>query len=243
MNHPFLSASRLALAALLFLGLQGCGSSSSDTPAIEQVAQLPAAEPYRLGPGDAIDVKHRLNAQLNEAVTILPDGQINLPGLSGSIPAAGRTPDELAHQLQSAYAEIVQQADTISVIVRQVASQQIFVGGEVVHPGAVAVTGQTNLLQSVFAAGGLTPLANTEQVVVLRYVASQQRYVAFAVDLDAVMKGNQLQSNVALQGHDIVVVPRSGIGDIDRFVQLYVKDAIPFSTSAGAFYDINPTHP
>jgi protein involved in polysaccharide export with SLBB domain len=243
MKHEFRRAALLALAACLSIGLQGCGSPARDTASIEQVAQLPAAEPYRLGAGDAIDVRHRLNTQLNESVTILPDGQIDLPGISGSIAAAGRTPAELAGELQSAYAPIVQQADTISVIVRQIASQQIFVGGEVTHPGVVPLTGQANLLQAVFAAGGPTPIANTDHVVVLRYVASQQRYVAFAVDLDAVMSGKDLQSNVALQGHDIVVVPRSGIGDIDRFVQLYVKDAIPFSTSAGVFYDINPTHP
>ncbi|HEX4192317.1 MAG TPA: polysaccharide biosynthesis/export family protein [Stellaceae bacterium] len=241
MKHlPHLSL--LTFAALVTIGLAGCSSESRDSIPIAQVAALPP-EPYRLVAGDAIDVKHRLNVQLNESLTIMPDGQINLPGLSGSIQAAGSTPAELAQELQAAYAPIVQKADTVSIILRQTAAQQIFVGGEVAKPGGVALTGQPNLLQAVFAAGGPTPIADTNDVVVLRYVGSQKRYVATTVNLAAVMSGRDLQNNLPLQPKDIVVVPRSGIGDIDRFVQLYMKDAIPFSSSAGVFYDINPTHP
>jgi hypothetical protein len=51
----------------------------------------------------------------------------------------------------------------------------------------------------------------------------------FTVDLEAVMNGRDTAQDVVLQPFDVVVVPRSGIADVGRWVDLYIKRVLPMS--------------
>jgi len=63
-------------------------------------------QPYYLGAGDTIGIKFFYNPELNDEVTIRPDGKISLH-LIGDITAAGITPELLTSNLKSKYAEIL----------------------------------------------------------------------------------------------------------------------------------------
>jgi polysaccharide export outer membrane protein len=59
-------------------------------------------------------------------------------------------------------------------------------------------------------AGGLTPFASKSRIIVLRRdQGGKQTKIPF--DYSAVEDGNKLDSNVVLQGGDVVVVPEAGL--------------------------------
>ena len=77
-----------------------------------------------------------------------------------------------------------------------------------------------------------------QQVLLLRRGAQGQRQV-LRVDLDAAMSGRDLAGDVPLQAFDVVVVPRSGIADVGRWVDLYIRRVLPVSLGFSYTIDRN----
>ena len=76
-------------------------------------ANLP---PYRIQVGDVLDVRLLLNPELNEEVTVRPDGHISTTAVPDML-AFGRTPADLANSLRAVYAHDLQNP-RVSVEVR-----------------------------------------------------------------------------------------------------------------------------
>src|SRR3954447_24913733 len=92
---------RLALAIIarswvmaLPLLLAACAGLTEPPP---RVAQNPA---YRIGPGDDLRVFVWQNQELTTSVIVQPDGRVSLP-LVRDLSAAGKTPTQLAHDIES----------------------------------------------------------------------------------------------------------------------------------------------
>ena len=85
------------VAVVLALSLAACAQATSNLPPIPQsstpqpgaITQLP---PYRVQIGDVLDVKLFLNPELNDEVTVRPDGMIST-AVAEDVPAYNRTPD------------------------------------------------------------------------------------------------------------------------------------------------------
>jgi polysaccharide export outer membrane protein len=92
----------------------------------------------------------------------------------------------------------------VSVVVKEVNSQRIFLLGEVAHAGPVQLTPGMTALQAISTAGGLTQFANPKKVYVLRIEGGKQKKIALNYK-DAV-KGD-LKQNLILQSGDTIVVP------------------------------------
>ena len=239
-----LPASILATARRLGLALAACAAAcgpvlEKPTPAAtvanEQATYLEQA--YRIRPGDALEVKHRLATELNDLVTVRPDGRISLP-LLPSLKAAGLTTDELEAQLRTAYARDLRNVE-LSVLLRTFATQRVYVGGEVEKPGMIDIVDGQTVLQAIYAAGGLRSTARTKEVVVVRHGEANQR-LAFAVNLDDVKSGNDLAQDVRLLPLDTVIVPRSDIANVNLFVDQYIKGVLPATPSGSFLYQFNP---
>jgi polysaccharide biosynthesis/export protein len=144
---------------------------ASDPPAKsddkKQPPQPPAlSDEYRLGPGDKLRIEVYKDPQLSQSVQIRPDGKITLP-LVGDVDATGRTPIELRDQLAQALKEFMNNP-TVTVIVVEAVASQVFVMGEVSHPGSMQLHGPTTILQAIAMAGGFKEFANTKDIQVLR---------------------------------------------------------------------------
>ncbi|NIT01074.1 MAG: sugar transporter, partial [Candidatus Latescibacteria bacterium] len=105
----------------------------------------PAARPpplteqeYVIQPGDQLDIKFYYNSELNEQVTVRPDGRISLQ-LANETAAAGKTPAELTQLLTEKYSRDLKKPE-ITVIVRSFSALKVFVGGEVNRPGILDLT-------------------------------------------------------------------------------------------------------
>jgi len=88
--------SALTAAAILFSGL--CYSAS---PAAAQAAPAaPELSKYIIGPGDSLQISVWHNPELSTSVPVRPDGRISTP-LVTDVVAAGRTPEELGHDIEA----------------------------------------------------------------------------------------------------------------------------------------------
>lgn len=237
---PTRSLPRAAIL-LLALALAACGPvlqtpAPAATVASEQAAFL--TQPYRIRAGDMLEVKHRLATELNDLAVVRPDGRISLP-LIPSMMAAGATTDELEAALKQAYARDLRNVE-LSVLVRSFATQRVFVGGEVEKPGMVDLIDGQTVMQALFAAGGMKSTARSDEIVVVRRGAAEQR-LAFAVNLDAVVNGTGLGQDVRLQPLDTVIVPRSDIAQVDLWVEQYIRNLLPAAPSTSLIYSFNNT--
>jgi len=227
--HP--GAVALTLALLSFV--LGC------SPVMLSPTPLPASHDYpaeyRIQPGDQMDVKFFYNPELNESVTVRPDGRVSLQ-LAPEIPAAGLTPAELTQALKKSYARELDQPE-ITVILRSFTGQLIYVDGEVNKPTLVPLSAAMTVLQSIAVAGGLKDSARTSEIVIIRRGPEGKPRV-FAVDLSRVLDGTDTGQDVALMPFDVVYVPKSAIANVNVWVDQYLRKNLPLSVGFGLSYPL-----
>ncbi|MGE5505072.1 MAG: polysaccharide biosynthesis/export family protein [Actinomycetota bacterium] len=228
-------ARTLALVLMLvgMLALSACSSRiATHTAPLPAAAAQPAA--YVVEPGDDLDVRFFYNPELNEEVTVRPDGNISLP-LVGEVRAAGRTPTQLESTLKEAYSRELRQA-AITVIVKGFAGQRVFVDGEVGQPQMVKIAGQMTAMQAIASAGGFKPGARKGEVLVIRRNGTSQPQV-IPLNLDAAIDGADTSQDIALQPYDVVFVPKSRIAQVNTWIEQYIKNNIPIPFGFG--YGLN----
>ena len=218
--------------AFLLLFLLGCA------PVVVSPAPLPATQghpsEYRIQPGDQMDVKLFYNPDLNESVTVRPDGRVSLQ-LAHEILAAGLTPAELVQVLKQSYARELDHPE-ITVILRTFEGQRVYVDGEVNKPALVPLSAAMTVLQSIAVAGGLKDSARTSEIAIIRR-GPEGKPLVFAVDLTRVLDGTDTGQDVALMPFDVVYVPKSAIANVNVWVDQYLRKNVP--VSFGLYYQIN----
>jgi protein involved in polysaccharide export with SLBB domain len=209
----------IAGAGVIIAGLVDLSAQQPPGPAIAAEA---APITYRLAPGDVVDLKFAYNPELNETVTLRPDGCISLQRI-GDVPAQRLTPLELAARVNELYAKVIRHPEA-SVIVRDIASQKAYVGGEVLAPGTVDLRGGLTSLQAILKVGGLKPSAKLEHVVLVRY-DGDGRAEARTLNVKRLLDGRDLDP--VLEPFDVIFVPRSGIAKVGLFMEQYVNSMVP----------------
>lgn len=167
-----------------------------------------AAEPYKLNPGDVLEISVWKEEGMQRQVAVLPDGNISFP-LAGHVKAAGMTPAQLKTVLQQKLKNYF--ADPVlTVSVLQVTGNKIYVIGQVRAPGEFPANRPVDVMQALSLAGGLTTFAAQDEIRILRRDASGKQQ-ALKFSYSDVAKGKALSSNIVLRSGDVVVVPTSGI--------------------------------
>jgi protein involved in polysaccharide export with SLBB domain len=141
------------------------------------------------------------------------------------VPAAGLTPAELDKVLTARYSSELNRPD-LTVIVREAALPQIFVGGEVGVQGVVPLTEGLTLFRAIQRAGGFKLTARRQDVMVVRLQADGKP-VARKVDLLPILSGRDPSLDPLLAPNDIVFVPRTKVESARIFIQQYINEMIP----------------
>jgi polysaccharide export outer membrane protein len=157
---------------------------------------------YRLGPGDKLRVEVYREAQLSQSLQVRPDGRITMP-LIGELTASGRTAVELRDGIAASLKEYVTNP-VVTVIVQEAVAAQVYVIGEVAHPGTQVMQGALTVLQALAQAGGLKEFADRGDIRILRKGAGGTTQTIGFNYKDAV-KGRI--EPFQLQPGDTVVVP------------------------------------
>ena len=224
--------------------LAGCGpilTHGTPLAAVLATEQAQAGGPYRLQPGDQVEVHHILDPDYSAVLTIAPDGAINVPGIKQPVAAGGQT----VQGLQDALNRLYRSGDVLahpffSLNLRAFGSLQVFVGGEVQRPGYLELSGgERRVLQVIASGGGFLPTARTDEVIILR-TGPDGNQTIFSVDLTRALSGEDLAQNVKIRPLDVVMVPRSDIASLDVWVDQHIRQALPLSTAASLTFTNNP---
>jgi polysaccharide export outer membrane protein len=212
------------VALLPVFGVFGCSAPHNFRAATLQAPPPAQHEEYVLQVGDLLGIKFYFNPELNEEVVIRPDGMISLQ-LIGDVQAAGLTPSGLAATLTQKYVSELA-TPKVSVIVRQFGLERVYVSGEVGKQGIVPMAGGLTLYQAIQQAGGLLDSAHRKQVILIRRDVNG-RPAGTAIDIRPIESGEHPEDDVLLQPLDIVFVPKSKIGNVDMWVDQYMRKLIP----------------
>lgn len=156
---------------------------------------------YVIGAEDSLQITVWKEPSLSGTIPVRPDGRISLV-LVGDLPAAGRTPMQLADDITVKLKKYIQDPN-VSVLVMTVNSQKIFLVGEVGHVGPVMMSAGMTALQAISAGGGLTPYANSKKIYILRNENGKQQKIPF--NYKQALKGEV--QGPELKPGDTIVVP------------------------------------
>jgi polysaccharide export outer membrane protein len=130
-----------------------------------------AREPYRIGPGDVLQISIFGESRLSGRFKVGSDGAIGFP-LVGALPVAGETAAEVMRKLETALAERIPKGSSAAVEVAEHAP--IFVLGEVDKPGPVGFTPGMTVLEAVASAGGHRRLREADRLLLPLIAAEQE---------------------------------------------------------------------
>jgi len=205
MKHTRITPYLAAAIAALFCTLAPAAAAGPKDADKKPAKQTPGIdnEEYRLGPGDKLRIEVYKDAQLSQSVQVRPDGMITLP-LIGDLDAASHTPIELRDAITASLKEYVTNP-TVTVIVVEALASQVYVMGEVTHPGTMALHGPTTILQALAMAGGFKEFANTKDVKVLRPKGGGTSVETLRFNYKDVVNGDA--KPFYLRSGDTVIVP------------------------------------
>lgn len=194
--------------ALLLTTLFACSTmpiqGSLTSPEVAMNRRISAD--YQIGPEDVLEVQVWKNEALSKVVTVRPDGKISLP-LIGDVPAAGLTAAQMQEAITEKLTPYYKDLPSVSVIVQEVRSYVIYVLGEVQRPAQYAVKRGTTLLQAVALAGGFTPFAATNNILVLRQTMEDHNEIALSARYKDIVSRQHPESNILLKPGDTIIIP------------------------------------
>ena len=179
----------------------GTADVTKPTDTAKPAEVVPAG--YIVGDSDIIRVNVWKEPEVSQTVVVRTDGNISLP-LINEVKVSGMTP----LQIQDLVAEKLKSflnSPQVTVTVIEIRSKRAFITGEVSRPGTYALNAQTTVLQLIAQAGGFTPFAKTDSIVVLRTEDGRQSRLKFKYK--EVIQGKKTEQNIALHPGDTVVVP------------------------------------
>jgi polysaccharide biosynthesis/export protein len=215
-----LSAVTAGLSACVTAGTSGADGrcyaldpceATSGQPIGARVAKATSSHPvdgsgldYQLQPGDTVTISVWKEKDLETAALVRPDGGLSFP-LVGDVQAKGHTlrqvRDTIAERLKPYIPDPV-----VTVAIKEIGGNEIFVLGRVNRPGGYPFSQPIDVMQALSLAGGTTPFAKLNRIVILHRDASGAEH-SVRFHYAEIAHGRDLAQNVLLHSGDTVVVP------------------------------------
>jgi polysaccharide biosynthesis/export protein len=168
------------------------------------------SEDYVIGAGDSLSVFVYRNPDLSEAaVAVRPDGRISTP-LIDDLTAAGKTPTQLAREIEKRLSKYIQDAN-VTVIVRGFVGppdRQVRVIGEATDPLAIPYRDHMTLLDVMIATKGLTKYAAGNRAIVVRKDPNGKTETIH-VHLSDLIKDGDISQNIDMSPGDTLIIPQA----------------------------------
>jgi len=209
----------IALVGGLLLQLSGPALAQSVQPYNPSTSTFGGfnfeVEPYRLGPGDSIqidifDIPEFSGA--NGQYTVLVDGTLNLPWI-GKVNVWGLNLDQASATISRAYAGYINDP-LITVSLLAPRPLRFGIVGQINRPGVYTIETDSSdsqrytVTQAIQAAGGITQVANVRSIEVRRPQpnGTEER---ITVDLWAFLQGGELDQDIVLRDGDTINIPQA----------------------------------
>lgn len=189
----------------LSLLLAGCASSAN---LMSGAPPAPApADDYQIGVDDVVQVSVWRSPELGITAPVRPDGKISVP-LVGDVVAGGRTPDEVAKDVQQKLGAFVRDPQ-VTVIITELRSHEylsrVRVTGAVRTPVSIPYRQGMTVLDAVLAAGGITEFAAPDRSSLYR--KSGNGVGDYQVRLGQILNNGDLSTNYKVAPGDVITVP------------------------------------
>jgi len=161
---------------------------------------------YVIGPLDSLNIIVWRNPELSLAVPVRPDGKVTTP-LVDDVPALGKTPTQLARDLERALGKYIRDPVVTVVVTTFVgpATEQIRVIGEAAKPQVLPYRKSMSLLDVMIQVGGLTDFADGNAASIYRVAEGK----SYSVRLRDLVKRGDISANVDMRPGDILIIPQS----------------------------------
>jgi polysaccharide biosynthesis/export protein len=160
---------------------------------------------YRLGPGDELAVRVRLQPDYSiEKTKVSPDGRLFHP-LTGDLAVGGLTVDQLTKRLTQDLAKYIRNPE-VSVHLLEAKSAKVGVLGEVGRPGILIMSEPMTVLDAITQSGGFARTGKSNKVTLVRQ-ARTGRMQLLSVNIKRILAGQaDVEENLPLQPGDTVIV-------------------------------------
>ena len=188
----------------------------------------PSREPFRLGIGDMVEIEQLGVPNTRQECRVMPDGMLYYQTVHG-IKVTGVSLPDLKEQLQSALHEYYR-SPQVSIILRNVSSQRVWVLGRVNTPGLYPLNGPTSVLEAIARAGGLFSSrfsGTTEELADLQHSFVVRNGEFLPVNFVKLLRQGDLSQNVYLKNGDYVYLPSALNSEV------YVMGAVRMPKAVG----------
>jgi polysaccharide export outer membrane protein len=199
----------------------GAAQSGSDRPVLEH--RNPR---YIVMRNDVLILSFPLSPELNQTVTVQPDGYITLLN-AGSLYIQGMTVPDITDAVKKAYGKILHDP-IIDVDLKDFQKPFFVVSGQVTKPGQYDLRYETTVSEAIAVAGGLAPTAKTQILIFHRVSSGWMEVKKF--NLKDILNGKNVNEDAVLQPGDMIFVPEKFITNFRKYV--------PYSL--GLYTSINP---
>jgi polysaccharide export outer membrane protein len=234
---------RLAIRVLILLvGVSGSaygqtGQSAPETPQVSGPSDTTQTSPdrpalqhrnprYQVMRDDVMTISFPLSPELDQNVTVQPDGYISLKNI-GSIFIQGMTVPEIVETLKKAYSKVLHDP-IITVDLTDFQKPFFIVNGQVGKPGQYDLRHDTTVSEAIAAAGGFLPTAKTQVFVYHRISAGWVEVKKLS--LKDLLNGKNVNEDVQMQPGDMIFVPEKFITNFRKYVPysvgLYLQPAL-----------------
>ncbi len=189
---------RIAAAVMIFTAFLTMSAAWAD-----EHPRSSADNSYRIQQGDVLTVAVWKESELHAEVLVRPDGGLSFP-LAGDLNVLGKSIDQLRTELQERLKTYIPDP-VVTVAIKAIGGNQIYVLGKVNRPGEFPFSRPVDVMQALSLAGGTTPYASVNDIVILR--RQNDRVEAIRFRYSDVEHGRDLAQNVLLRSGDTVVVP------------------------------------
>ena len=160
----------------------------------------------------------------SKLTTIRPDGYISFPIIE-DIKAAGITLPRLRKIASDEYGKLIDNL-TVSLILKVMKANLVYVMGEVENPNFYLMGGPTTVTQILATAGGIKNTANRSTILVVSRDKDRRPWGRL-VNFEKIIREGNISRDITLNQYDIVYVPKSAITRADLWVEQYINQIIP----------------
>jgi polysaccharide biosynthesis/export protein len=169
---------------------------------------------YQVMRDDVLALTFPLSPELNQTVTVQPDGYITLAN-AGSLYVQELTVPEVVAAATKAYSSVLHDP-IIDVDLKDFQKPFFVVSGQVMKPGQYDLRHDTTVSEAIALAGGFNPGAKT-QVLLFHRVATDWVEVN-KLNIKDILHGKNLNEDSHLQPGDMIFIPEKFIVNFRKYV-------------------------
>ncbi|MFL1463404.1 XrtA/PEP-CTERM system exopolysaccharide export protein [Roseococcus sp. DSY-14] len=196
-------------SCLLSLCLLAAACAAPPPPVLPAADTAQAAEgSYVIGPGDMLGIFVYRAPDLTVDLPVRPDGMVSMP-LVSDIQAAGRTPTQLARDLERRLAQYVRDPN-VTIMVRSFVgptSRQVRVIGEASEPQAIPYREGMTVLDVMVATRGVTRFAAGNRAQIIRREGGEAQVIP--VRLFDLLRNGDVRQDIPVRPGDTFLIPQS----------------------------------